>query len=77
VHTSLKRLNTDRIDIVQVHGRMYSQAEVDHILGGPLDALRELKAAGRIGHIGITTEEPFSVLPFLAHVALATNCVAL
>lgn len=67
VHTSLKRLNTDRIDIVQVHGRMYSQAEVDHILGGPLDALRELKAAGRIGHIGITTEEPFSVLPFLAH----------
>jgi aryl-alcohol dehydrogenase-like predicted oxidoreductase len=67
VHASLRRLNTDRIDVLQVHGRMYAQAEVAHILGGPLDALRKLRAAGKIGHIGITTEEPFSVLPFLAH----------
>jgi aryl-alcohol dehydrogenase-like predicted oxidoreductase len=67
VHASLRRLNTDRIDIMQVHGRMYAPAEVEHILSGPLDALRELRAAGKIGHIGITTEEPFSVLPFLAH----------
>lgn len=66
VHASLKRLNTDHIDIMQIHGRMYAPAEVQHILGGPLDALRELRAAGKIGHIGITTEEPFSVLPFLA-----------
>jgi hypothetical protein len=67
VHASLRRLNTDRIDIMQVHGRMYTPAEVEHIMGGPLDALRELRAAGKIGHVGITTEEPFSVLPFLDH----------
>ncbi|WGF89559.1 aldo/keto reductase [Marinivivus vitaminiproducens] len=67
VHSSLRRLNTDHIDILQVHGRMYQPAEVDHILnGGPLDALRELREAGKIGHIGITTEEPWTVMPFLS-----------
>jgi aryl-alcohol dehydrogenase-like predicted oxidoreductase len=71
VHASLRRLQTDHIDILQVHGRMYSPAEVRHILrGGPLDALTELRAAGDIGHIGITTEEPWSVLPFLEHDAI-------
>jgi len=76
VHASLKRLNTDRIDILQVHGRMYTPTEVEHILGGPLDALRELRAAGKIGHIGITTEEPFSVMPFLAHQDVAVYQIA-
>lgn len=67
VHASLKRLQTERIDIVQIHGRMYTPAEVAHVLhGGPLDALRALRADGKIGHIGITTEEPWTVLPFLA-----------
>jgi aryl-alcohol dehydrogenase-like predicted oxidoreductase len=67
VHASLKRLNTEHIDILQVHGRMYSAENVKHIVeGGPLDALRELKQAGKIGFIGITTEEPWTVLPFLA-----------
>jgi hypothetical protein len=77
VDASLKRLNTDRIDILQIHGRVYTPAEVEHILhGGPLDALRELRAAGKIGHIGITTEEPFSVLPFLAHEDVALYQIA-
>lgn len=77
VHQSLDRLQTDRIDIVQVHGRMYRPHEVDHILrGGPLDALVELKAAGRIGHIGITTEEPWTVIPFLAHAAVEVYQIA-
>jgi aryl-alcohol dehydrogenase-like predicted oxidoreductase len=66
VHTSLKRLQTDYIDILQIHGRMYTPAEVDHINhGGPLKALLELREAGKIGHIGITTEEPWTVIPFL------------
>jgi aryl-alcohol dehydrogenase-like predicted oxidoreductase len=68
VHDSLTRLQTDYVDVMQVHGRMYTPAEVDHVLtGGPLDALMELKQAGKIGHIGITTEEPWTVLPFLSH----------
>jgi len=67
VHESLKRLQTDHIDIMQIHGRMYKPEEVEHILtGGPLDALRQLRQEGKIGHIGITTEEPWTVMPFLA-----------
>jgi aryl-alcohol dehydrogenase-like predicted oxidoreductase len=65
VHESLKRLNTDHIDILQIHGRMYKPEEVDHIKGGVLDALLELKQAGKIGHIGITSEEPWTLMPFL------------
>jgi aryl-alcohol dehydrogenase-like predicted oxidoreductase len=67
VHESLKRLQTDYIDILQIHGRMYTPAEVDHIRkDGPLDALLKLREEGKIGHIGITTEEPWTVMPFLA-----------
>lgn len=77
VHESLKRLQTDRIDIMQVHGRMYTQAEVEHILhGGPLDALLQLREQGKIGHIGITTEEPWTVIPFLAHEAFEVYQIA-
>jgi len=77
VHESLKRLQTDHIDILQVHGRMYSATEVDHILtGGPLDALLELRSAGKIGHIGITTEEPWTVIPFLSNEAIEVYQIA-
>ena len=65
VHQSLARLQTDRLDIVQIHGRMYTAADYEHIVSGPLEGLRALRAAGKIGCIGITTEEPWSVLPFL------------
>jgi aryl-alcohol dehydrogenase-like predicted oxidoreductase len=69
VHESLHRLQTDHIDIVQIHGRMYSAADYAHIVGddGPLAGLRMLRDAGKIGFIGITTEEPWTVIPFLAH----------
>ena len=77
VHASLGRLQTDHIDVMQVHGRMYTPAEVEHITrGGPLDALLELRAAGKIGHIGITTEEPWTVIPFLANDAVEVFQVA-
>lgn len=77
VHDSLKRLQTDYIDILQIHGRMYTSAEVKHILtGGPLDALLELREAGKIGHIGITSEEPWTVIPFLAHESIEVYQIA-
>ena len=76
-HASLKRLQADHIDILQVHGRMYSPAEAEHVLhGGPLDALLELREAGKIGHIGITTEEPWTVIPFLQHDAIEVYQIA-
>jgi aryl-alcohol dehydrogenase-like predicted oxidoreductase len=77
VHDSLIRLQTDYIDVMQIHGRMYTSVEVEHILkGGPLDALLELREAGKIGHIGITTEEPWTVMPFLAHESVEVYQIA-
>jgi aryl-alcohol dehydrogenase-like predicted oxidoreductase len=77
VEQSLTRLQTDHIDILQVHGRMYTPAEVEHILhGGPLEALVELREAGKIGHIGVTTEEPWTVIPFLQHEAVEVYQIA-
>lgn len=66
VQRSLDRLQTDRIDIMQVHGVAYSSEQAAHVAGPVLDALSELKARGLIGHIGITGEESWTLIPFLA-----------
>jgi aryl-alcohol dehydrogenase-like predicted oxidoreductase len=51
-----------------LHGRWFSAKEVDHVInGGPLEALVKLREQGTIGHIGVTSEEPWTVIPFLAH----------
>ena len=54
IETSLKNLRTDHIDLYQVHNP--SMAQLDQVVapGGALEALLEAKAAGKIGHIGIT-----------------------
>lgn len=67
VHASLRRLRTDWLDVVQFHGGMYEQQDVEHILhGGPLDALQKLREKGLVGFIGFTTEEPWSGRPLIA-----------
>lgn len=66
VQQSLRRLQTDHLDIVQFHGGMYTAEQHRHIVdGGPLDALRDLKKSGAVRFIGITAEEPWTALPFL------------
>lgn len=54
IESSLKNLRTDYIDLYQVHNP--SEAQLDQVLaeGGAMEALMEAKAAGKIGHIGIT-----------------------
>lgn len=54
IEISLKNLRTDYIDLYQVHNP--SPAELEQVLasGGALEALQAAKAAGKIGHIGIT-----------------------
>ncbi len=54
IHKSLKNLRTDYIDLYQVHNP--SMEQLDQVLGedGALEALQEAKAAGKIGHIGLT-----------------------
>ena len=54
IETSLKNLRTDYIDIYQVHNPNLQQLEQVMAPGGALEALLEAKAAGKIGHIGLT-----------------------
>ncbi|HVX42391.1 MAG TPA: aldo/keto reductase [Mycobacteriales bacterium] len=66
VHASLRRLQTDHLDIVQLHGGFYTPADVEHIIdGGPLEALVALREQGLIRFLGITCEEPWTAKPFL------------
>jgi aryl-alcohol dehydrogenase-like predicted oxidoreductase len=66
VHASLRRLQTDHLDIVQFHGGMFTAEEYDYVVNaGPLDALQELKSQGKVGHIGVTAEEPWTARQFL------------
>ena len=65
VHESLARLQTDRIDLVQFHGGMYTAEEYQHI--GPLEGLVTLQTGGEIGFIGLTAEEPWTARQFLKH----------
>ncbi len=54
IDTSLKNLRTDYIDLYQVHNPTPQELETVIGPGGALEALQEAKAAGKIGHIGIT-----------------------
>jgi aryl-alcohol dehydrogenase-like predicted oxidoreductase len=66
VRASLRRLQTDHVDVVQIHGGMYTPEDYEHIMnGGPLDALRELQENGETRFIGLTAEEPWTARPFL------------
>ena len=52
---SLKKLRTDYIDLYQVHNPGPEQFAQVCAPGGALEALLEAKAAGKIGHIGLTS----------------------
>ena len=54
IDISLKKLRTDYIDLYQIHNPNKMQLEQVIAPGGALEALLEAKAAGKIGHIGIT-----------------------
>ena len=54
VEISLNNLRTDYIELYQVHNPNAAQLEQVCAPGGALEALQEARAAGKIGHIGIT-----------------------
>jgi hypothetical protein len=56
VELSFRRLQVERIDLLQFHG-VSSPEKYAAVLapGGPLAIARALQAAGRIGHIGVTS----------------------
>lgn len=67
VEASLRRLQTDTIDIIQFHGGAYTVQETDHILkDGLVDALLGLREKGCVRFIGFTVEEPWTARPFIA-----------
>ena len=55
IDISLKNLRTDYIDLYQVHNATPDQVKQVMAPGGALEALLEAKAAGKIGHIGLTS----------------------
>ncbi len=54
IDISLRNLKTDYIDLYQVHNPSAPDLERVQAPGGALEALMEAKAAGKIGHIGVT-----------------------
>ena len=54
IETSLANLRTDYIELYQVHNPSLADLETVTAPGGALEALLEAKAAGKIGHIGLT-----------------------
>ena len=54
IDISLKNLRTDYIDLYQIHNAPPEQLAQVMAPGGALEALLEAKAAGKIGHIGLT-----------------------
>lgn len=54
IDISLKNLRTDYIDLYQVHNPTAEDLQQVIAPGGALEALFDAKAAGKIGHIGVT-----------------------
>ena len=64
--SSLKRLKTDYVDVLQLHGGRFTHDDQQYILnGGPLEALLELKQKGTARYIGFTAEEPWTAVPLV------------
>jgi aryl-alcohol dehydrogenase-like predicted oxidoreductase len=68
VRASMERLQTDYIDLVQFHGNTFTPERGTYVIhGGPLEGLLQLQRSGQIGFIGLTTEEPWTAIQFMAH----------
>jgi len=59
VEASLKRLRRDTLDLVQIHGSSYSDAQAETLLapGGMVAQLEALRDEGLIRFLGFTTED--------------------
>jgi aryl-alcohol dehydrogenase-like predicted oxidoreductase len=59
VEQSLRRLGTDRIDLLQFHGGWYPPEDVEKILRqGGLEAYQQLRGQGKVRFLGFTAEGP-------------------
>jgi aryl-alcohol dehydrogenase-like predicted oxidoreductase len=59
VEQSLRRMGTDRIDVLQFHGGWYPPEEVEKILRrGGLETFQRLREQGKVRFLGFTAEGP-------------------
>lgn len=58
IDTSLRNLRTDHIELYQAHNPTMDELSRIVAPGGALEALLDAKAAGKIGHIGLTAHTP-------------------
>lgn len=77
LHDSLKRLQTDYIDLYQIHwparhtnyfgklGYEYGRDKHDYPIGETLQTLARLKDAGKIREIGVSNETPWGLHQYL------------
>lgn len=54
IETSLRRLKTDYVDLLQLHGPTYRQV----VEGGLIETLKGIQASGKARHIGISSYMP-------------------
>lgn len=66
VEASLRRLRTDRIDLIQFHGGMFESDDVRHILDELTPALDRLREQGKTRFVGFTVEEPWTARSLIA-----------
>lgn len=78
IHKSLKRLQTDYIDLYQLHwpdrptqlfgGLGYQHlGDENNTIEEILDVLADLVKAGKVKHIGLSNESPWATMKFLHH----------
>ncbi len=72
---SLRRLNTDRLDLWQVHTVESSDDVSDRITNGVFEVMAEAKASGKVRHIGFTGHrQPQAHLKVLAESDIFDTC---
>ncbi|MCD8291499.1 MAG: aldo/keto reductase, partial [Prevotella sp.] len=70
VYESMKRLNIDYIDIINVHDVEFS--DLNQVVNETLPALVKLREKGDVGHVGITDLQPENLKWVIEHVPAGT-----
>lgn len=72
LHQSLKRLRTDRVDLIQLHEVIrFEDADRAFDVGGAIEALTEARDAGKVRYIGFTGHKDPAVHLYMLDVARA------